>query len=42
LRPTSRQLWVLLALTLVWGLNWPVMKAGVSGLPGLPAVAVVQ
>jgi drug/metabolite transporter (DMT)-like permease len=36
LRPTSRQLWVLLALTLVWGLNWPVMKAGVSGLPGLP------
>jgi drug/metabolite transporter (DMT)-like permease len=36
LRPTSRQLWVLLALTLVWGLNWPVMKAGVSGLPGAP------
>jgi drug/metabolite transporter (DMT)-like permease len=34
--PTSRQLWVLLALTLVWGLNWPVMKTGVSGLPGLP------
>ena len=26
----------MLALTLVWGLNWPVMKAGVSGLPGLP------
>ena len=34
--PTARQLWVLLALTLVWGLNWPVMKAGVSGLPGAP------
>jgi len=37
LRPTARQLWVLLALTLVWGLNWPVMKVGVSGLPGAPA-----
>jgi drug/metabolite transporter (DMT)-like permease len=36
LKPTARQLWVLLALTLVWGLNWPVMKAGVSGLPGAP------
>jgi drug/metabolite transporter (DMT)-like permease len=35
-KPTARQLWVLLALTLVWGLNWPVMKAGVSGLPGAP------
>lgn len=36
MRPTARQLWVLLALTLVWGLNWPVMKAGVSGWPGAP------
>lgn len=36
MRPTARQLWVLLALTLVWGLNWPVMKLGVSGLPGAP------
>jgi drug/metabolite transporter (DMT)-like permease len=36
MRPTARQLWVLLVLTLVWGLNWPVMKAGVSGLPGAP------
>ncbi len=35
-RPTRRQLWVLVALTLVWGLNWPVMKIGVSGLPALP------
>lgn len=33
---TRRHLWVLLALTLVWGLNWPVMKLGVSGLPGAP------
>ena len=36
MRPTSRQLWVLVALTLVWGLNWPAMKVAVSGLPGLP------
>jgi drug/metabolite transporter (DMT)-like permease len=36
LKPTARQLWVLVVLTIVWGLNWPVMKMGVSGLPGLP------
>ena len=36
MRPTARQLWVLVALTLVWGLNWPVMKVGVSGMPGAP------
>lgn len=36
MRPTSRQLWVLVALTLVWGLNWPAMKVAVSGLPGAP------
>ena len=34
---TPRQFWVLAALTLVWGLNWPVMKAGVSGLPAAPS-----
>lgn len=34
--PSRRQLWVLALLTLVWGLNWPIMKAGVSGLPGAP------
>ena len=34
--PTARQLWVLAALTLVWGLNWPVMKVGVSGMLGAP------
>ena len=34
---TPRQFWVLAALTLVWGLNWPVMKAGVSGLPSSPS-----
>ncbi len=36
MRLNTRQLWVLLLLTLVWGLNWPVMKMGVSGLPGAP------
>jgi drug/metabolite transporter (DMT)-like permease len=35
---TPRQFWVLAALTLVWGLNWPVMKAGVSGLPSAPSL----
>ncbi|MFN9744134.1 MAG: DMT family transporter [Betaproteobacteria bacterium] len=34
---TLRQFWLLTALTLVWGLNWPVMKAGVSGLPSAPS-----
>lgn len=34
---TRRQLWVLVLLTLVWGLNWPVMKLGVSGTPAAPA-----
>ena len=27
---------MLVLLTLVWGLNWPVLKVGVSGLPGAP------
>jgi drug/metabolite transporter (DMT)-like permease len=36
LRPTTRQLCILVVLTIVWGLNWPVMKVAVSGLPGLP------
>ena len=32
---TTRQ-WVVLALlTVVWGLNWPVMKLGVTGFPPL-------
>ena len=30
---TPPQLWTLLALTLVWGLNWPIMKLEVSGFP---------
>lgn len=33
---TRRQLGLLVALTLVWGLNWPVMKVGVSGWPQAP------
>lgn len=37
MNPTRRQLVVLVLLTLVWGLNWPVMKLGVSGTPAAPA-----
>ncbi len=32
---TPRQLALLLLLTLCWGLNWPVLKAGVTGYPPL-------
>jgi drug/metabolite transporter (DMT)-like permease len=32
---TRRQLWTLVTLTLVWGLNWPIMKFGVTGFPPL-------
>ncbi len=34
---SRRQLALLALLTLVWGLNWPIMKLGVSGTPALPA-----
>lgn len=34
---TRRQLWLLAVLTVVWGLNWPVMKFGISGTPAAPA-----
>jgi drug/metabolite transporter (DMT)-like permease len=33
---TWRMLWVLFVLTVVWGINWPIMKLGVSGLPAHP------
>ncbi len=32
---TRKQLLLLALLTLVWGLNWPVMKLGVTGYPPL-------
>ncbi len=32
---SRRQLTVLVALTLVWGVNWPIMKLGVADLPPL-------
>ena len=32
---SSRQWTILALLTLVWGLNWPVMKIGVTGFPPL-------
>ncbi|MES2632659.1 MAG: DMT family transporter [Pseudomonadota bacterium] len=34
-RLTSRQIATLVLLTLVWGVNWPVMKLGVTGYPPL-------
>jgi drug/metabolite transporter (DMT)-like permease len=47
-----RQILLLVVLTIVWGLNWPVMKLGVTGYPplafralsmwlGLPVLAVL-
>jgi drug/metabolite transporter (DMT)-like permease len=32
---SAKQLWLLIVLTVVWGLNWPVMKLGISGMPPL-------
>jgi drug/metabolite transporter (DMT)-like permease len=34
-RLTRQQLATLVVLTVVWGFNWPVMKVGVTGYPGL-------
>ncbi len=35
-RLTPTQLWLLIGLTLAWGINWPIMKLGVgSGYPPL-------
>jgi drug/metabolite transporter (DMT)-like permease len=33
---SRKQLGLLVLLTLVWGLNWPIMKVGISGWPGAP------
>ena len=30
-----KQAWALVALTLMWGVNWPIMQAGVTGFPPL-------
>jgi drug/metabolite transporter (DMT)-like permease len=49
---TRKQLILLVLLTLVWGVNWPIMKIGVTGFPpltfrslsmwlGLPVLALV-
>jgi drug/metabolite transporter (DMT)-like permease len=49
---TRQQLILLVLLTLVWGINWPIMKLGVTGFPplsfrtlcmwiGLPVLALV-
>ena len=37
---TRRQLALLIPLTLVWGLNWPVMKLGVTDFPPLTFCAM--
>ncbi len=34
-RLTPTQLWLLVGLTITWGLNWPVMKLGVQDFPPL-------
>lgn len=34
-RLTPSQLLLLVALTVAWGINWPIMKAGVAGFPPL-------
>ncbi|MGD9946729.1 MAG: DMT family transporter [Burkholderiaceae bacterium] len=33
LRFSTRDLWLLALITVAWGLNWPIMKAGVAGMP---------
>jgi len=37
---SARQLGLLVGLTLVWGLNWPIMKFGVTHFPPLSFRAV--
>src|SRR5690606_6522895 len=37
---TRRQLVILVLLTLVWGVNWPVMKLGVTDFPPLTFRAI--
>ena len=39
-RLTPQQLAVLAAITLVWGINWPIMKIGVTGYPPLTFRAI--
>jgi drug/metabolite transporter (DMT)-like permease len=34
-RLDARQFWVLLLLTLFWGLNWPIMKLAVADMAPL-------
>ena len=36
-RLTPTQLWLLVGLTLAWGINWPIMKLGVGG--GFPPLS---
>ncbi|MBN9427891.1 MAG: DMT family transporter [Burkholderiales bacterium] len=52
LRLSPRDLWLLALITIAWGVNWPIMKLGVEGLPpmtfrclsmviGLPLLAAI-
>ena len=39
-RLSRQQLVLLVLLTAVWGINWPVMKLGVTGYPALTFRAI--
>jgi drug/metabolite transporter (DMT)-like permease len=39
-RLTPTQLWLLVGLTLAWGLNWPILKLGVQDYPPLTFRAI--
>ena len=39
---TPRQLWALLALTLMWGINWPMMKLSLQSMPPLHFRAITM
>jgi drug/metabolite transporter (DMT)-like permease len=39
---TPRQLWALLALTFMWGINWPMMKLSLQSMPPLHFRAITM
>lgn len=39
---TPRQLWALFALTLMWGINWPMMKLSLQSMPPLHFRAITM
>ena len=32
---SRRQVWLLVFVTLFWGVNWPIMKSAVSAYPAM-------